>query len=65
MVREAMEDAFEDMLQRYREKQKELNGRIERDLKEVQPVVHLVHAAPIVSFTPSSSQTTKFGDELA
>jgi hypothetical protein len=32
----AMEDAYEDILQRYGENQKELYGRIERELKEVQ-----------------------------
>jgi hypothetical protein len=51
----AMEDASEDMMQRYEEKQVELYGRIERELKEVQQVVHLVRAVPT---TPSSSQTT-------
>jgi hypothetical protein len=63
LVHRAMEDASKDMLQRYREKQEELYGRIERELKEVQQVVRLVHAVPTVSSTPSSSQTAELGDE--
>jgi hypothetical protein len=59
----AMEDASEDMLQRYGEKQEELYGRIERELKEVQQVVHLVCAVPTASSAPSSSQTAELGDE--
>jgi hypothetical protein len=38
LVRGAMEDASEDMLHRYEEKQVELYERIERELKEVQQV---------------------------
>jgi hypothetical protein len=54
LVRRAMEDAFEDILQRYGEKKEDLYGRIEKELKEVQQVVRLVCAVPIA---PSSSQT--------
>jgi hypothetical protein len=60
LVRGAMEDASEEILQRYREKQEELYGRIEKELKEVQQVVPLVHAVPTV---PSSSQIAELGDE--
>jgi hypothetical protein len=60
LVRGAMEDASEDILQRYGEKQEELYGRIEKELKEVQQVVCLVRAVPTV---PSSSQTAELGDE--
>jgi hypothetical protein len=65
LVRGAMEDASEDMLQRYGEKQEELYGRIERELKEVQQAVHLVCAVPTAPPAPSSSQTVELGDEPA
>jgi hypothetical protein len=65
LVHEAMEDAFEDMLQRYGEKQEELYGIIERELKEVQQVVRLVRAVPIALSAPSSSQTAESVDEPA
>jgi hypothetical protein len=55
VVRRAMEDTSEDMLQRYGEKMEELYGRIERELKEVQQDVLLVCVVPIVPSTPSSS----------
>jgi len=55
MVCRAMEDAFEDILQRYGEKQEEIYGSIEKELKEVHQVVHLVHAVPTaLSALPSS-----------
>jgi hypothetical protein len=57
-----MEDASEDMLQRYKEKQVDLYERIERELKEVQQDVRLVYAVPVM---PSSSQTLELGNELA
>jgi hypothetical protein len=65
LVHGAMEDASEDMLQRYREKQEELYGRTKRELKEVQQVVRLVHGVPTMSSVPSSSQTVELGDEPA
>jgi hypothetical protein len=58
LVRGTMEDTSEDMLQKYGEGQEELYGRIERGLKEVQQVVHLVRAVPTAPYAPSSSQTT-------
>jgi CHASE3 domain sensor protein len=36
LVRRAMEDASEDLLQRYGAKQEELYVRVERELKEIQ-----------------------------
>lgn len=60
LVHGAMEDASEDILQRYGEKQEELYGRIEKELKEVQQVVRLVRAMPTA---PSASWTTELGDE--
>jgi hypothetical protein len=51
----AMEDTFEYMLQRYKEKKVELYERIERELKEVKHVVRLVLTVPTTSFVPSSS----------
>jgi hypothetical protein len=65
LVRGAMEEISEDMLQRYREKQEDLFGRIERELKEVEQVVRLVCTVPTVSFVPFSSQTGELRDELA
>jgi hypothetical protein len=65
LVHGAMEDAYEEILHRYREKQEELYRRIHRELKEVQQVVRLACAVPTVSSTPSSSQTIELGDELA
>jgi hypothetical protein len=50
-----MEDAFEDMLQRYGEKQEELYESIDRELKEVKKVVHLVCTIPTVPSAPYSS----------
>jgi hypothetical protein len=60
LVRGAMEDASEDILQRYGVKQEELYGRVEKELKEVQQAICLVRAVPTV---PSSSQNTELGDE--
>jgi hypothetical protein len=51
LVCRAMEDAFEDMLQRYEEKHVELYERIERELKEVQQAVRLVRAVPTAPFS--------------
>jgi polyhydroxyalkanoate synthesis regulator phasin len=62
MVRRAMEDDFEDILQRYGEKQEEIYGRIERELKEVHQEIHLSHTVHTV---PSSSQIVELGDELS
>jgi hypothetical protein len=62
LVHRDMEDTSKDILQRYGENQEEVNGRIEKELKEVHQVVHLVYAVPIV---PSSSQTVELGDEPA
>lgn len=63
LVHGAMEDASEDMLQRYEEKQVEFYERIEKELKEVQQVIRLVCAVPNVLYMPSSSQTMNFCDE--
>jgi hypothetical protein len=52
LVCRVMEDASEDILQRYRVKQDEFYGRIERELSEVQEVICSVCAVPT---TPSSS----------
>jgi hypothetical protein len=41
-------------------KKDKLYGRIEKELKEVQQVIQLIHAVPIV---PSLSWTTELGDE--
>jgi hypothetical protein len=46
LVCRAIEDASEDILQRYGETQEELYGRIERELKEVNQVVFLARAVP-------------------
>jgi len=62
LVHRAMEDASEDILQRYGVKQEELYGRIEKDLKEIQQAICLVRAVPTV---PSSPQITELGYELA
>jgi hypothetical protein len=42
LVHGAMEDASEDILQRYGVKKEELYGRIEKELKEVQQAIRLV-----------------------
>jgi hypothetical protein len=55
LVHEAMEDACEDILQRYGEKQEELYGRVEKELKEIQQAIWLIRAVPIA---PSSSHNT-------
>jgi hypothetical protein len=49
LVHEAMEDASEDILQRHGAKQEEIYGRVEKELKEVQQDIHLVHAVPTAS----------------
>jgi hypothetical protein len=55
-----MEDASEDILQRYGAKQEELYGRVEKELKEIQQAIQLIHAVPTA---PSSSQIAELGDE--
>jgi hypothetical protein len=40
LVRGAMEDASEDILQRYGVKQEELYERVEKELKEIQQAIH-------------------------
>jgi hypothetical protein len=60
LVCEAIENAFEEILQRYEYKQEELYERIEKELKELQQAVRLARAVPTV---PSSSQTIELGDE--
>jgi hypothetical protein len=47
-----MEDAFEDILQRYGVKKEEKYGRVEKELKEIQQAIRLVRVVPT---TPSSS----------
>jgi hypothetical protein len=54
-----MEDAFEDILQIYGAKQEEMYGRVNKELKEVQQDICLVHIVPI------ASQTAELGDEPA
>jgi hypothetical protein len=46
LVHGSMEDIYEDILQRYGEKQEEIYGRIKKDLKEVHQATHLVRAVP-------------------
>jgi chromosome segregation ATPase len=60
LVRGAMEDASEDILQRYGVKQEELYGRVEKELKEIQQAIQFVRAVPTA---PSSSETAELGDE--
>jgi hypothetical protein len=60
LVRKAMEDASEDILQRYGVKKDELYGRVEKELNEVQEAIRLVRIVPIV---PSSLETANLGDE--
>jgi hypothetical protein len=48
-VREVMEDAYDDILERYGAKKKELYGRVKKELKEVQQDIRLVCAVPIAS----------------
>jgi hypothetical protein len=55
-----MEDASEDLLQRYGMKQEELYVRVEKELKEIQRSIQLSRVVPIV---PSSSKTVELGDE--
>jgi len=62
LVCRAMEDASEDILQRYGVKREDMYRRIEKELKEVQQAIHLVPAVPIA---PSSSQIVELGDEQA
>jgi hypothetical protein len=54
-----MEDASQDILQRYGVKQEELYGRVEKELKEVQHTIRLVRALP------TTSQIAELGDEPA
>ena len=60
-----MEDTFQGILQRYREKQEELYGIIEKELKEVKQAILLVCIVPTASSSPSSSQIVELGDEVA
>jgi hypothetical protein len=62
LVHKAMEDASEDLLQRYGAKKEELYERVEKALKEIHQAIQLIRA---VSTAPSSSQVVKFGDEPA
>jgi hypothetical protein len=62
LVHRAMEDASEDILQRYGSKQDELYGRIEKELSEVQEAIRSVRAVPTA---PPSSETVELGDEPA
>jgi hypothetical protein len=57
LVREAMKDASEDILQRYGAKQDELYGRIENELNEVKQDICSVCAVPTMS------QIAELGDE--
>jgi hypothetical protein len=50
--RRAMEDASEDILQRYGVKKKDLYGRIEKELMEVQQAIRLVRAVPTAPSSP-------------
>jgi hypothetical protein len=54
-----MEDASEDILQRYGAKHEEIYGRVEKELKEVQQAIRLVRAIP------TASQIAELGDEPA
>jgi hypothetical protein len=65
LVHRGMEDASKDMFQKYGERQEDLYGRIERELKEVQQVFLLVRAVPTASSAPSSSQPAELGDKPA
>jgi hypothetical protein len=60
LVRRVMEDAFEDLLQRYEAKKDELYGSIEKELSKVHEVIHSFHAVPAA---PSSSKIAELGDE--
>jgi hypothetical protein len=53
-----MEDASEDLLQRYRVKQDELYGRIEKEFKKVQEAIRSVRIVPTAT---SSSKTAELG----
>ena len=52
LVHRAMEDASKDILHRYGVKQEELYGRVEKELKEMQQAIQMIHAIPTA---PSSS----------
>jgi hypothetical protein len=60
LVHVAMEDAFEDILQRYGGKQEELYERVEKEMKEIQQAVQMSCAVPTA---PSSSQVAELGDD--
>jgi hypothetical protein len=62
LVHGAMEDASEDLLQRYGVKKEELYGRVEKEFKEIQQAIRSVRAVPTA---PSSSETAELGDEPA
>jgi hypothetical protein len=55
-----MEDASEDLLQRYGVKKEELYVRVEKELKEIQRAIQVSHAVPTV---PSLLETVELGDE--
>jgi hypothetical protein len=57
LVREAMKDASEDILQRYGAKQNELYGRIEKELNEVQQAIRFIHVVP------TTPHIAELGDE--
>jgi hypothetical protein len=57
-----VEDALEDILQRYRAKQGTLYKRIDKDLKEIQQSIYLSRAVPAA---PSSSKIAELGDKPA
>jgi hypothetical protein len=57
-----MEDAYEDLLQRYGMNQEELYVRVEKELKEIQRAIQLSRAVPTA---PSLSEIAELGDELA
>jgi hypothetical protein len=60
LVCKAMEDASEDILQRYGVKKEDLYGSIKKELKEIQQAICLFCAIPT---TPSSSKIAELGDE--
>lgn len=62
LVRGVMEDASEDLLQRYGAKKEELYLKVEKELKEIHRAIQFIHIVPIV---PSSSNIAELGDELA
>ena len=57
-----MEDASEDLLQRYGAKQEELYERVKKELKEIKQAIQLIYAVPTA---PSLSQVAELGYEPA